>query len=339
MWRRWSTADAEPTSYVTFQSKSSGAQPAVTIAVAKRKGTNAIDVAHRVAAKLDTLKGSLVPSDVHLTITRDYGETAAEKSNELLWHMLLAVLSVSALIWLALGRREAAVVLIAIPVTLALTLFMFFLYGYTLNRITLFALIFSIGILVDDAIVVVENIVRHARMRGEERGGLAAIGDSRRRRSRQPDHPGDARGGGGDSADGVRRRLDGPVHAADSGRRVRGDGLLAGRRLRRDAVGRGPAAQSRHARSRRQRICSRGSIGASWDRSLRAAGARAVFLAGVAALLLAAIALVPLELVTMKMLPFDNKSEFQVMIDMPEGTALETTARVASALALGHAGR
>ena len=135
--------DAEPTSYVTFQSKTSGAQPAVTIAVAKRKGTNATDVARRVAEKLDTLKGSLVPSDVHLTITRDYGETAADKSNELLWHMLLSVLSVSALIWLALGRREAAVVLIAIPVTLALTLFMFYLYGYTLNRITLFALIFS----------------------------------------------------------------------------------------------------------------------------------------------------------------------------------------------------
>ena len=115
-------------------------------------------MARRVVEKLDALKGSLVPSDVHLTITRDYGETAADKSNELLWHMLLSVLSVSALIWLALGRREAAVVLIAIPVTLALTLFTFYLYGYTLNRITLFALIFSVGILVDDAIVVVENI-------------------------------------------------------------------------------------------------------------------------------------------------------------------------------------
>src|SRR4029434_9183005 len=89
--------------------------------------------------------------------------------------MMLAVLSVSALIWLILGRREAAVVLIAIPVTLALTLFMFYLYGYTLNRVTLFSLIFSVGILVDDAIVVVENIVRHARMSGDERGGLATI--------------------------------------------------------------------------------------------------------------------------------------------------------------------
>ena len=173
--------DAEPTSYVTFQSKTSGAQPAVTIAVAKRKGTNATDVAHRVAEKLDTLKGSLVPSDVHLTITRDYGETAADKSNELLWHMLLAVLSVSALIWLVLGRREAAVVLIAIPVTLALTLFMFYLYGYTLNRITLFALIFSIGILVDDAIVVVENIVRQ-RADGARRGAGRAGRDRDSRR-------------------------------------------------------------------------------------------------------------------------------------------------------------
>src|SRR6185503_11227254 len=167
--------DAEPASYVTFQSKASGAQPAVTIAVAKRKGTNATDVARRVAAKLDTLKGSIVPSDVHLTITRDYGETAADKSNELLWHMLLAVLSVTALIGLALGRREAAVVLIAIPVTLALTLFTFYLYGYTLNRITLFALIFSVGILVDDAIVVVENIVRQARMSDVKSGGLTTI--------------------------------------------------------------------------------------------------------------------------------------------------------------------
>ena len=101
---------------------------------------------------------------MQISITRNYGETAAQKSNELLWHMFLAVVSVSALIWLVLGRRESLVVLIAIPVTLALTLFVFYLYGYTLNRITLFALIFSIGILVDDAIVVVENIVRHVRL-------------------------------------------------------------------------------------------------------------------------------------------------------------------------------
>ena len=101
----------------------------------------------------------MIPSDVQVTITRHYGETAAEKSNELLLHMFIAVVSVSLLIALALGIREALIVFLAIPVTLALTLAVFYFYGYTLNRITLFALIFSIGILVDDAIVVVENIV------------------------------------------------------------------------------------------------------------------------------------------------------------------------------------
>jgi multidrug efflux pump subunit AcrB len=325
--------EAEPTSYVAFQSKTSGAQPAVTIAVAKRKGTNATDVAHRVVEKLDTLKGSLVPSDVHLTITRDYGETAADKSNELLWHMLLAVLSVSALIWLALGRREAAVVLIAIPVTLALTLFLFYLYGYTLNRITLFALIFSIGILVDDAIVVVENIVRHVRMRDQEPRGLTAIA------IRAVDEVGNPT---------ILATL-AVVAAILPMAFIRG---LSGPYMRPIPVGASaamvfslvvafvvtpwaavrllkPSAHHDHgAEDFLTRLYRRvmGPLIASGRR-------RAIFLAGVAALLLAAVALVPLEVVTVKMMPFDNKSEFQVMVDMPEGTALETTARVASALA------
>jgi multidrug efflux pump subunit AcrB len=127
----------------------------------KRPGANAISVAHQVLKKVDTLKGRTIPNDVEITITRNYGETAAEKSNELLWHMGIAVVGVSLLILVTLGWREAGIVAIAIPTTLALTVLVFYLYGYTLNRITLFALIFSIGILVDDAIVVVENIVRH----------------------------------------------------------------------------------------------------------------------------------------------------------------------------------
>ena len=325
--------DAEPTSYVAFQSKASGAQPAVTIAVAKRTGTNATDVAHRVVEKLDTLKGSLVPSDVHLTITRDYGETAADKSDELLWHMLLAVLSVSALIWLVLGRREAAVVLIAIPVTLALTLFMFYLYGYTLNRVTLFALIFSVGILVDDAIVVVENIVRHAQMSGEERVGLAAIA------IRAIDEVGNPT---------ILATL-AVVAAILPMAFVRG---LSGPYLRPIPVGASAAMifslvvafvvtpwaavrllkPAAHDDQREENLLTRlyrrvmGPLIASGT-------SRAIFLAGVVALLLAAAALVPLELVRLKMMPFDNKSEFQVVIDMPEGTALETTARVAAALA------
>ena len=325
--------DAEPASYVTFQSKTSGAQPAVTISVAKRKGTNATDVSHRVSEKLETLKGSLVPSDVHLTITRDYGETAAEKSNELLWHMLLSVLSVSALIWLTLGRREAAVVLIAVPVTLALTLFTFYLYGYTLNRITLFALIFSVGILVDDAIVVVENIVRHARMSGDEPGGLAAIA------IRAVDEVGNPT---------ILATL-AVVAAILPMAFIRG---MSGPYMRPIPVGASAAMlfslvvafvvtpwgavrllkRSTHHDHGEEDLLTRlyrrvmGPLIASGRK-------RAIFLAGVAALLLAAVAFVPLELVTVKMMPFDNKSDFQVMIDMPEGTALETTARVASALA------
>src|SRR3989442_2203458 len=119
-----------------------------------------------------------------MAITRNYGDTAREKSNELLWHMLIAVISVSVLIAITLGRRESLIVFTAIPVTLALTLTVFYLYGYTLNRITLFALIFSIGILVDDAIVVVENIVRHWRMpahhgRPPFEGAFGALGQVR----------------------------------------------------------------------------------------------------------------------------------------------------------------
>jgi len=139
-------------------------EPAVTLSIAKRPGANAISVAHEVLRKIETLKGRVIPDDVQVSITRHYGETAAEKSNELLWHMLLAVAGVSLLILLTLGWRESGIVGVAIPATLALTLLVFYLYGFTLNRITLFALIFSIGILVDDAIVVVENIVRHFQL-------------------------------------------------------------------------------------------------------------------------------------------------------------------------------
>ena len=188
----------------------------MTISIAKRKGVNAIDLTRRISAKLDTVRGVLVPSDLQLTVTRNYGDTAAHKSNELLWHMFLAVISVGILIWLTLGRREAAVVLVAIPVTLALTLLVFYLYGYTLNRITLFALIFSIGILVDDAIVVVENVVRHARLSTGEEGAFSAADREGRRRGRQPDDPGDAHRDRRHPADGVRRRPDGALHAADS---------------------------------------------------------------------------------------------------------------------------
>jgi multidrug efflux pump subunit AcrB len=326
-------AEAEPTSYVSFRSRESGVHPAVTISIAKRKGTNAIAIRDAVLAKLDVLAGTVVPSDVNVTVTRDYGETAAEKSNELLWHMLLAVLSVSTLIWLALGRREAAVVLVAIPVTLALTLFVFYLYGYTLNRITLFALIFSIGILVDDAIVVVENVVRHARARSDGVVGLTTIA------IRAVDEVGNptilatlaviaailpmAFVGG---LMGPYMR---PIPIGASAAMLFSLVVAfivtpwAATKVLRPLAGHAHGAEDLFTRMYRRVM---GPI-------IAKARPRVLFLVTVALLLVASVAFVPLGLVTVKMLPFDNKNEFQVLVDMPEGTPLEDTARVASDLA------
>ncbi|MDA8162630.1 MAG: efflux RND transporter permease subunit [Desulfobacteraceae bacterium] len=141
-----------------------GLREAVTISVAKRKGENATVIADTVLKKVHSLKGFILPADVHVVVTRNYGETAKEKSNELLEHLALATISVAILMALLLGVQASLVVLVAIPVTLALTLFTYYMYGYTLNRVTLFALIFCIGILVDDPIVGVENIIRHLRL-------------------------------------------------------------------------------------------------------------------------------------------------------------------------------
>ncbi len=144
--------------------KTEGLLPAVTIAVSKRKGTNAVNVAEEVLKLVEHAKGKIIPKDVNVTVTRNYGETAKQKSNELLEHLLIATGSVILLIAVTLGVREAFVVGIAVPVTLAIALFLSEMYGFTLNRVTLFALIFAIGILVDDAIVVVENIHRWFEM-------------------------------------------------------------------------------------------------------------------------------------------------------------------------------
>jgi multidrug efflux pump subunit AcrB len=139
--------------------------PAVSLALAKRAGANAVVVAKQVLDRLETLEGRLIPSDVAVTVTRDYGETASEKANELLFHLGLATVSIVVLIAFAIGWREAIVTLVVIPTTILLTLFAANMMGYTINRVSLFALIFSIGILVDDAIVIVENIARHWAMR------------------------------------------------------------------------------------------------------------------------------------------------------------------------------
>jgi multidrug efflux pump subunit AcrB len=165
----------EPESSVVMFGDRSGFESAVTVTLSKRAGTNATQLAEQVLKKVETLRGGLVPNDVKLTVTRNYGETAGEKSNELIQHLLIATLSVIALIGLAMGWRSAVVVGVAVPVTLALTLLLTYLFGYTLNRVTLFALIFSIGILVDDAIVVVENIHRHMHLPGPRRSFATVV--------------------------------------------------------------------------------------------------------------------------------------------------------------------
>ncbi len=320
--------------------------PAVTLSVAKRKGKNAIVIANQVLAKVESLKGNIIPRGVNVSVTRNYGETAAEKSNELLYHMAIAVISVTILIALTLGFRESGVVLIAIPVTLALTLLVFFVYGYTLNRITLFALIFSIGILVDDAIVVVENIVRHFRL--PENAGRPLLEVA----SEAVDEVGNptilatftviaavlpmAFVGGlmgpymrpipiGSSAAMLFSMFIAFVISPWAAMRL----LKHTTRMGEWENGRmGEVSHSHthpfpHSEGVTTRLYRR-FMGALLHRT----SARWAFLIGVVVLLCGAVAFIPLKWVTVKMLPFDNKSEFQVIIDMDEGTTLEQTARV-----------
>jgi multidrug efflux pump subunit AcrB len=310
-----------------------GSSPAVTLAVAKRKGTNAVQVVDAVLAKVEAARGDLLPGDVHVTVTRNYGETADEKSNELLLHMAIAVVSVALLVWVTLGRREAVIVFLAIPVTLALTLTVFHLYGYTLNRITLFALIFSIGILVDDAIVVVENIARHYRL-PENRG--RGVRDIALRAVAEVGNP-------------TILATMTVVAAILPMAFVRG---LMGPYMRPIPIGaaaamvfslvvafivtpwasvrllKGGGHDHGEAESRSTRLYRR-VMGAL----LATAPRRWGFVASVVLLLLGSMALVGAGFVQVKMLPFDDKSEFQVMVDLPEGTSLERTARVTQAIA------
>ena len=304
--------------------------PAVTISVAKRKGTNAIAIADQVIEKVKQLQGTLIPGDVKVVVTRNYGETASEKSNELLLHMMIAILSVSLLIWFALGFREAGIVATAIPVTLALTLAVFYFYGYTLNRITLFALIFSIGILVDDAIVVVENITRHYRLPENRDRPVVDIALEAVNEVGNP----------------TILATFAVIAAILPMAFVSG---LMGPYMRPIPIGASaamvfsllvafivtPWASLRLLKLERGHDYSHDREGWTTLMYRRVMGAlihdrrwRYSFLFGVGLLLLGALALVGLKAVGVKMLPFDNKSEFQVIVDMPEGTTLEGTAAV-----------
>ncbi len=312
-------------------------QPAVTISVAKRKGKNAIEIADKVLEKVEHLKGSLIPGDVTVTTTRNYGETASEKSNELLLHMFIAILSVAVLIWLTLGLRESGIVAIAIPVTLALTLAVFYFYGYTLNRITLFALIFSIGILVDDAIVVVENMARHYRMPENKGRQLIDIAVEAVDEVGNPTIlatfaviaailPMAFVGG-------LMGPYMEPIPIGATAAMV--FSLLVAfivtpwaslRLLKRHEGGHHGEDENQEGRMTRlyRRVMSK---------LIRVPRWRYGFLAGVVLLLLASVSLFAFKAVRVKMLPFDNKSEFQIIIDTPEGTTLEQTAAVTREIA------
>ncbi|OLP17511.1 multidrug transporter AcrB [Leptolyngbya sp. 'hensonii'] len=345
----------EPVSYVFFGQPTAAAHPgqkeahratstrgetdAVTIAIAKRPGANAIQVSHRVLHKLHQIERNYIPKNVHLTVTRDYGETAAERSNELLFHMLIAVGSVTVLMWFALGKKEAWVVAVSIPVTLALTLASFVFYGFTLNRVTFFALIFSIGILVDDAIVVVENVGRHLQM-PENKARLQFSGNRRRTLQQIVLEAVDEVGNPTILATLAVIAAILPMAFV---------GGLMGPYMRPIPLGASAAmifsalvafivvpwttvrvfsganhAHQDHGEDALSRLYRR------FMYPLVHYSHRGTTFLVTTALVLVVImvGLAGFRLVILKMLPFDNKSELQVVINLPEGTTLEQTARV-----------
>ena len=308
--------------------------PAVTLALAKRAGANAVLVSEEILHRVEELKGNLIPDSMDVEITRDYGETANEKANELLFHLGLATLSIIALVWVSIGRREALVVAIVIPVTILLTLFAANLMGYTLNRVSLFALIFSIGILVDDAIVVIENIARHWGFNDGKDRREAAI---------------DAVAEVGNPTivatltvvaallpmmfvSGMMGPYMSPIPANASAAMIFSFFVavvvtpwlmlkIAGKaKLHHDdAHATGGILGAGYARVASPILASKKN---SW-----------IFLLLVGVATLGSLALFYTKDVTVKLLPFDNKSELQVTIDLPEGSSVETTDAIAQAVA------
>jgi len=341
----------EPAQYVWMTAGAAGEHkalpdgldvPAVTLAIAKKPGTNAVVLVQELDALLARLAGPVVPSNVQVTKTRDYGFTADEKSSELMKHLALATLSVVILMAIALGRREAVVVLVAVPVTLALTLASSYLFGYTLNRVTLFALIFAIGILVDDAIVVVENIHRHYQLgwanprhatvyATDEVGNPTILATFTVIGALLPLA----------FVSGLMGPYMRPIPINASAAMLFSlivafvvSPWLTYRLFRKHAE---EMAANGHSRPDEE-TAEEGRLHRLYQKLfaplLASRAKRWAVLGVVAALLLASTALFPLRFAVVKMLPHDNKSELQVVVDMPEGTTLERTAAVARELAL-----
>lgn len=311
--------------------------PAVTLAFAKRKGANAVAVAEELLHRLESLKGRVVPAAVDVAVTRNYGETATEKADELLFHLFLATVSIVALITLSIGWREGVVVLVVIPVTILLTLFAAWLMGYTINRVSLFALIFSIGILVDDAIVIVENIVRRWRL---DRGAdLAAIAV-------------DAVSEVGNPTivatltivaallpmmfvSGMMGPYMSPIPAVASMAMLFSFFVaeiitpwlllkISGSHFVRQQGG----GEDDHSRGTLARLYER--LAAPLLEGRKKSGR---FLLYVTTATFAVLLFFPLKLVTVKLLPFDDKSEIQILVDLPKGSTLEQTDRFLQSVA------
>ncbi|KCZ57107.1 efflux RND transporter permease subunit [Hyphomonas chukchiensis] len=308
--------------------------PAVTLALAKRPGANAVKVAEAILARVDSLKGQLLPEGVRVEVTRNYGATADEKANELLYHLGLATVSIVVLIAFMIGWREALVTLIVIPTTILMTLFASLMMGYTINRVSLFALIFSIGILVDDAIVVIENIARHWAMKDERTRTQAAI---------------DAVSEVGNPTivatltvitallpmmfvSGLMGPYMAPIPAVASAAMAFSFFVAVGIApwlvMRIASGAKVPEGAHHGGETRVSRFYRRVAEPIVASRMRAWSFLLIIGFATLGSLLLFATRTVPV-----KLLPFDNKSEIQIVVDLPEGAPVEDTERILFALA------
>jgi len=314
----------------------SGEFPAVTIAVTKKPGENAVDVAQRLLARVAELKNTVIPDGVEVTVTRNYGETANDKAIKLIQKLVFATLSVVALVLATLGWREALIVGAAVILTLAATLFASWAWGFTLNRVSLFALIFSIGILVDDAIVVVENIHRHRALEPaaalgtlipkavDEVGGPTILATFTVIAALLPMA----------FVSGLMGPYMAPIPINASMGMLLSLAIaftftpwFALRLAARDAAtAHGSSSLDRRLASGFARLLTPFLDPVSGGRR------RLGLWVGVAAAILLSVLLAVMQWVVLKMLPFDNKSEFQVVVDMPAGTPVENTAAVLHAM-------
>ncbi len=308
--------------------------PAVTLAVTKKPGENAIRVADALLARVDSLRNTVIPADVQVAVTRNYGATADDKATKLIQKLMFATASVVVLVFFALGRREAAIVGSAVVLTLTTTLFASWAWGFTLNRVSLFALIFSIGILVDDAIVVVENIHRHRALKPgvplaqlipgavDEVGGPTILATLTVIAALLPMA----------FVSGLMGPYMGPIPINASMGMLLSLAIafvvtpwLARLWLKALPAGHGDAAP--HGLAARIALWFE-RVFAPLLHPGRGTRNRRWLAAGVGAAIAVSLALPAAGLVLLKMLPFDNKSEFQVVVDMPAGTPVERTAAV-----------